>query len=86
MKKTKPHKHRSEVEKDQRSMMINYEIVQSLLRQPEVVEIAMTLVQDLALGLVWLHEVHIGPFHKPVNDPLNSVLQLHIWSCHLQNF
>lgn len=27
MKKTKPHKHRSEVEKDQRSMMINYEIV-----------------------------------------------------------
>jgi len=37
--------------------------------------IALTLVQDLALDLVELHEVHMRPRLKPVNLPLHGILQ-----------
>jgi len=35
--------------------------------------IALTHVQDLALGLVGPHEVHTGPPLKPVQVPLDSI-------------
>ncbi|KAF4794471.1 hypothetical protein TURU_101855 [Turdus rufiventris] len=38
--------------------------------------IALTQVQDLALGLVELHEVHTGPPLKPVQVPLNAIPSL----------
>ena len=38
--------------------------------------IALTHVQDLALGLVELHEVCMGPCLKPVQVPLDGILAL----------
>ncbi|KAK4825626.1 hypothetical protein QYF61_001306 [Mycteria americana] len=37
-----------------------------------VLRISLTYVQDLALGLVELHEVHMGPLFKPVKVPLDG--------------
>jgi len=39
-----------------------------------VLGIALTQVQDLALGLVELHEVGMDPHLKPVQVPLDSIL------------
>ncbi|KAK4831144.1 hypothetical protein QYF61_015447 [Mycteria americana] len=33
----------------------------------------LTQVKDLALGLVELHEVHMGPIFKPVKVPLDGI-------------
>ncbi|GAB0196099.1 cAMP-dependent protein kinase inhibitor alpha [Grus japonensis] len=45
--------------------------------QPVVVlGIALTHVQDLALGLVELHEVHMGPLLQPVKVPLDGIPSL----------
>lgn len=33
-------------------------------------------MQDLAFGLVKLHEVHTGPHLKPLKDPQDDVLSL----------
>jgi len=41
-----------------------------------VLGIAPTQVQDLALGLVELHEVHTGPPLKPVRVPLDGMPSL----------
>ncbi|PKU36298.1 rna-directed dna polymerase from mobile element jockey-like [Limosa lapponica baueri] len=41
-----------------------------------VLGISLTYMQDLALGLVELHEVHIGPPLKPVQVPLDDFLPL----------
>jgi len=32
-------------------------------------------VQDLALGLVELHEVHMNPLLKPIKIPLDGILK-----------
>lgn len=37
---------------------------------------ALAQVQDLALGTVELHEVHIGSFLKPVKVPLVGITSL----------
>ena len=42
--------------------------------QPKsVLEIALTQIQDLALGPAELHEVGMGPALKPVQVPLDSI-------------
>jgi len=41
-----------------------------------VLGIALTHVQDLALGLVEFHEVHTGPPLLPVNVPLHGIPSL----------
>ena len=41
-----------------------------------VLGIALTHVQDLALGLVELHEVHMGPPLQPVQVPLDGIPSL----------
>lgn len=38
-----------------------------------VLGIALTQVQDLALGLVELHKIHTGPPFKPVHVPLDAI-------------
>ena len=38
-----------------------------------ILKIALTTVQDLALGFVELHEVHMGPPLKPVQVPLDGI-------------
>jgi len=43
-----------------------------------VLGIALTHVQDLALGLVQLHRVHMGPLLKPLKVPLDGVV---VWCC-----
>ncbi|KAK4806804.1 hypothetical protein QYF61_005600 [Mycteria americana] len=50
---------------------LNPFISQSVL----IVMVALTQVQDLALGLVELHEVHMGPLLKPVKG-INCITQL----------
>ena len=48
-----------------------------LSAQPVLVfGIALTHVQDLALGLVELHAVHAGPPLQPVQVPLNGIPSL----------
>ncbi|KAK4806919.1 LOW QUALITY PROTEIN: hypothetical protein QYF61_012640 [Mycteria americana] len=47
---------------------LNPFIPQSVL----ILGIALTQVQDLVLGLVELHEVHMGPLLKPVKIPLDG--------------
>jgi len=42
---------------------------------------AMTLVQDLALGLAELHEVHTGPPLKPVQAPVDGIPSLQCVDC-----
>ena len=44
-------------------------------------EIAPTQVQDLALGLVCLHEVHTGPPLQPVEVPLDGIPHLKHVDC-----
>ena len=41
-----------------------------------VLGITLTQMQDLALGLVELHEVDMGPPLKPVQVPLESIFKL----------
>ena len=48
-----------------------------VLPQPVLIlGIAPTQVQDLALGLVELHEVHVGPLLQPVKVPLGGIPSL----------
>ncbi|KAK4824261.1 hypothetical protein QYF61_012527 [Mycteria americana] len=49
-----------------------------------VLEIAPTRVQDLALGLVELHEVCMGPLLKPVKVPLDGTPSLQHVDCTTQ--
>ncbi|KAK4821259.1 hypothetical protein QYF61_017137 [Mycteria americana] len=49
-----------------------------------VLGIAPTHVQDLALGLVELHEVHMGPPLKPVKVPLDGIPSLQRVICTTQ--
>ncbi|KAK4831706.1 hypothetical protein QYF61_018758 [Mycteria americana] len=49
-----------------------------------ILEIALTEVQDLALGLVELHEVHMGPLLKPVKVPLDGIPSLKCINCTTQ--
>ncbi|KAK4810518.1 hypothetical protein QYF61_004481 [Mycteria americana] len=49
-----------------------------------VLGIAPTSVQDLALGLVQLHEVHMGPSLKPVKVPLDGIPSLQRVDCTTQ--
>ncbi|KAK4818497.1 hypothetical protein QYF61_014227 [Mycteria americana] len=49
-----------------------------------VLGIAATHVQDLALGLVELHEVHMGPPLKPVKVPLDGIPSLQAVYCTTQ--
>ena len=46
-----------------------------------ILEIAPPLEQDLALGLVELHEVHTGPVLKPVKVPLDGIPFLQLINC-----
>ena len=46
--------------------------------------IALTNVQDLALDLVELHEVHTGPPLQPVEVALDGVLSLQRVNCTIQ--
>ncbi|KAK4832535.1 hypothetical protein QYF61_023867 [Mycteria americana] len=46
-----------------------------------ILGIALTQVQNLALGLVELHEVHRGPLLKPVKVPLDGIPSLRNISC-----
>jgi len=51
--------------------------LESLSTQPVLVfGIALTQMQDLALGLVELHVVHAGPPLQPVKVPLNGIPSL----------
>jgi len=49
-----------------------------------ILETALTQMQDLALGLVKLHEVHISPLFKPVKVPLDGNAFLQQISCTTQ--
>ncbi|PKU39466.1 hypothetical protein llap_10229 [Limosa lapponica baueri] len=49
-----------------------------------VTVIAVTRVQDLALDLVELHEVGMGPYLKPVQVPLNGIPSLQCVDCTTQ--
>ncbi|GAB0180776.1 cAMP-dependent protein kinase inhibitor alpha [Grus japonensis] len=49
-----------------------------------ILGIAPTHVQDLALGLVELHEVHMGPPLKPVQVPLDGIPSLRCVNCTTQ--
>ncbi|PKU49661.1 rna-directed dna polymerase from mobile element jockey- hypothetical protein [Limosa lapponica baueri] len=44
-------------------------------------EVYSSLVQDLALGLVELHEVHISPLLEPIKVPLDSIPSLKQINC-----
>ena len=46
-----------------------------------VLGIALTQIQDLALGLVELQEVHMGPPIKPVKVPLDGMPSLKRVNC-----
>ena len=49
-----------------------------------VLGIALAQMQDLALGLVELHEVCTGPPLKPVQDPLDCIPALQCVNCMTQ--
>ncbi|KAK4810921.1 hypothetical protein QYF61_013329 [Mycteria americana] len=49
-----------------------------------ILGIALTQVQALALGLVELHEVHMGPLLKPVQVPLDGIPSLQQINCTTQ--
>ena len=49
-----------------------------------VLGIALTHVQDLALGLVELHEVHMSPLFEPVRVPLDGIPCLQHVDCTTQ--
>ena len=56
-----------------------------LIAQPVfVLGIALIHVQDLALGLVELHEVRMGPPLKPVKVPLDGIPSLQRVDCTTQ--
>ncbi|KAK4810873.1 hypothetical protein QYF61_013281 [Mycteria americana] len=59
---------------------LNPFIPQSVL----ILGIALTQVQALALGLVELHEVHMGPLLKPVQVPLDGIPSLQRINCTTQ--
>ena len=46
--------------------------------------VALTHVQDLALGLVELHDVRTGPLLKPVKVPMDDIPSLQHVSCTTQ--
>jgi len=46
-----------------------------------VLGIALTHVQDLALGLAELHEVCTGPNFRPVKVPLDGIFSLQLVDC-----
>ena len=53
-------------------------VLNSFFTQPGfVLGIALAQVQDLAYGLIELHEVHTGPVLKLVCVPLDSIPSLH---------
>ena len=49
-----------------------------------IVNVAMIQVQDLALGFVESHEVHLGPLLKPVSISLDDILSLRCVNCTTQ--
>ncbi|KAK4820335.1 hypothetical protein QYF61_024873 [Mycteria americana] len=49
-----------------------------------ILGVAPTQVQDLALGLVEPHEVHMGPLHQLVQVPLDGILSLRHVNCTTQ--
>ena len=49
-----------------------------------MLDIALTHVQDLALGLVELHEFHMGSLLQPVKVPLDGILSLKYIKCTTQ--
>ncbi|KAK4828346.1 hypothetical protein QYF61_026007 [Mycteria americana] len=59
---------------------LNPFIPQSVL----ILQIALAQVQDLALGLTELHEVHMGPLLKPVKVPLDGIPSLKHINCTTQ--
>ncbi|KAK4826170.1 hypothetical protein QYF61_006032 [Mycteria americana] len=63
-----------------RRAALNPFILQSVL----ILGIALTQVQDLALGLVELHDVHMGPVLKPVKVPLDGIPSLKRIKCTTQ--
>jgi len=49
-----------------------------------ILGVAVTHVQDLAVGHLELHEVHMGPILKPVKVPLHGIPSLKHVSCTTQ--
>jgi len=56
-----------------------------LIPQPVLIAgVALTQMQDLALGLVELREVHTGPFLELVQVPLDGILSFWCVNCTTQ--
>jgi len=66
-------------------VLLSKAALNTFISQPVLIaEVALTQVQDLALGLVEPHEVHTGPLLELVQVPLDGILSFWCVNCTTQ--